>query len=460
MTWINRTNEALRRFRRGAPLLVAALALPLGACDLDSLLDVEDVDVATPESLQNPGAVPVVYAGVLSDFAVAYGGSGSTGGGSNGEGQVLLSGMLADEFIATGTFNTRIEVDRRDIPTDPNALGVAESGQIEESYQQLHDARVAAENGAELFARAELTDDPRRAQLFSLAGFAYNFFGENYCSGVPFSSVNVEGTFTYEGPSTTDETFQRAIVRYDSALAVAEAGSDEEYLARVGKARALLNLGQYAEAATVAAPVPTDFEYDIFYTVNTPLQENGVWHYAQENGRYAVADTEAGEGLPYRSANDPRVPWFDAERDPFDTTLAMEYYAQNKYEDRGADIPLATGIEARLIEAEAALAGVAAGDPLAILNDLRSQVPGLAPLTGPVTVDVLFQERAFWLWLTSHRLGDLRRLVRQYDRASETVYPSGDYFRPGLTYGNDLQLPIHQTELQNPQFAGCLNRDA
>ena len=457
MRTTDETNE-VRPLRRAAPVLALGLLLPLAGCDLDSVLAVEDVDVATPESLQDPNAVPVVYAGALSDFAVAYGGSGQTGGGSDGEGQILMSGLLGDEFIATGTFDTRIEVDRREIPVEAGD-GVTDSGQLEESYQQLHDARVAAENGTELFLRAELPDDPRRSQLFSFAGYTYNFFGENYCSGVPYSSVDIEGRFEYAGPSTTEETFELAIARYDSALAIAEPGSDAEALALVGKARAQVNLGRFDEAAATAAAVPTDFAFLINYAENTPLQENGVWHYAQENGRYGVTDTEGGEGLPYRSAMDPRVPWFVAERDPFDTTLPFPYFAQNEYPTRGADIPLATGVEARLIEAEAALRGGDEAGALAILNDLRALSDELDPLES-IATHTLFRERAYWLWLTSHRLGDMRRLVRQYGMDSDEVYPSGDYFRPGLRYGDDLQLPIHQTELQNPEFQGCLNRDA
>ena len=459
MTIPAETHAASRKPRRVVPALMLALVLPMTACDLDNLLDIDDPDVATPESLRDPAAVPVIYAGALSDFSVAFAGSGATGGGEDGEGQILVSGLLSDEFIATGTFGTRIEIDRRDILTDPGALGVSDNATLEESYQQLHDARVAAENGADLFLLAELGDDPRRSELFSLAGYTYTFFGENYCEGVPFSRATIDGRFEFEGPSTMDETFQRAIARFDSALSLAPADSDAEHLALVGKARALVDLGQLSEAAAVAAEVPTDWSYTLFFSENTPLQENGVWHYAQENGRYGVSDREGGAGLPYRSAADPRVPWIEATRPPFDNTLSFPYFAQAKYPTRGAEVELATGIEARLIEAEAAFESGPAGAALAILNDLRTRVPGLEPLEAPLTRDTLFSERAFWLWLTSHRLGDMRRLVRQYGVAPGTVYPSGDYFRSGLTYGADLQLPIHQTELQNPQFQGCLSRD-
>ena len=54
-----------------------------------------------------------------------------------------------------------------------------------------------------------------------------------------------------------------------------------------------------------------------------------------------------------------------------------------------------------------------------ILNDLRD-AQGLDPLPTPgnrdAAVDQLFSERAFWLFATGHRLGDMRRLIRQYGR--------------------------------------------
>ena len=71
----------------------------------------------------------------------------------------------------------------------------------------------------------------------------------------------------------------------------------------------------------------------------------------------------------------------------------------------------------------------------------------------------MFRERAFWLFGTGHRIGDLRRLARQYGRASETVFPTGTYFKGGL-YGTDVNIPVPFEERNNPNFHGCLNREA
>ena len=82
-----------------------------------------------------------------------------------------------------------------------------------------------------------------------------------------------------------------------------------------------------------------------------------------------------------------------------------------------------------------------------------------APATRDAQVDLLFQERGFTMFLTSHRLGDLRRLVRQYGRGQATVFPVGPYFKGGV-YSNDVNLPVPFEEKNNPEFKGCLDRNA
>ena len=75
-------------------------------------------------------------------------------------------------------------------------------------------------------------------------------------------------------------------------------------------------------------------------------------------------------------------------------------------------------------------------------------------------VNLLFAERARWLWLTAHRLGDLRRLIRQYGRPANTVFPTGPYFKINFAnYGTDVNFPVPITEKNNPNFTACLDRN-
>ena len=102
-----------------------------------------------------------------------------------------------------------------------------------------------------------------------------------------------------------------------------------------------------------------------------------------------------------------------------------------------------------------------------------SFLPGFtqpAPLVDPVDpaarVDMMFRERAFWLYLTDHRMGDLRRLVTQYGRSASAVFPGGggaqyvvDGVPKGGVFGNDVNLPIPSDELNNPKFTACIDRN-
>jgi hypothetical protein len=165
-------------------------------------------------------------------------------------------------------------------------------------------------------------------------------------------------------------------------------------------------------------------------------------------------------GLNWRSANDPRVPWINTGEVGFDGETP--YFMQQEYPDKVSATVLASGIEARLIEAESALQGGNATTAFQILNTLR-QSQGLSTLATPGTattrIDALFRERAFWLYLTAHRLGDMRRLIRQYGRTESTVFPTGEYHKSGA-YGSDVNFPVSSDERNNPNFEACIDRNA
>jgi hypothetical protein len=189
---------------------------------------------------------------------------------------------------------------------------------------------------------------------------------------------------------------------------------------------------------------------------------NGLYGTGTENF-YTVPEQEGGNGLNWRSASDPRVPLVNRSPALRGIDGATEVWQYARYQASNAPISLATGIEARLIEAEAALQANDVATWLGIHNTLRTTVPGLTPLSDPGTaggrVDLHFRERGFWLFLTGHRHGDLRRLVRQYGRGAETVFPTGAY-RDGLTYLGATNLAPGAEAGNNPNYRGCLNRDA
>lgn len=439
------------RTARGA-LPVLALAALL-ACDTDDILTAEDPDVLTPRTLNDSSALPTVLAGTIGNFQIAFSGGADLANGGH-EGQINVTGLFTDELLSSETFPDRIGVDQRTVFPGNGSMGGV--------FLDLSRARAFAEFGSTRFNEfAPGTAD--HAEVLNLAGFTYVLFAENYCSGVPFSYLQDDGSVQLGSPLTRDETLTRAIAKFDSALTFAAAEEDDEqlHLASVGKARALLDLGQYAAAAAAVAAVPLDFEYVIESSDNSARQNNGVWNYTFNTAAFSVPDVEGTNGLPFASADDPRVPSTPGGLG-FDGTT--DFTLQLKYPDRTTGAVLASGVEAQLMVAEAALAGGDAGAWLTALNAprrsaLAAPLPDLAdPGDAAARVDLTFQERALWLYLTSHRLGDLRRLVRQYGRDAEAVFPTGEHHKG--QYGTDVNLPISGTERNNPNFQQCLDRDA
>ncbi|MDQ3606552.1 MAG: hypothetical protein M3418_10280 [Gemmatimonadota bacterium] len=450
-------------------VLAAALLLPLAGCDTDGILEVEDPDVTLPAALFDPANLPALRATVVGDFAVAFGGSSATGT----PGTVHASGLLADEFWHSGTFGQNRELDRRQIAIT-NSL-------VQNMTRNLHRSRRSAMLGLASYAQNQ-PNTAAHAEMVNYEGYIYVFLAENFCSGVPFSE-EVDGRFEYGQGEPTENIFNRALASFDRALQIATAAGTgapavaQQRLAIMGRARVLMDLNRYAEAAALVRDIPTTWSYDVQYSDNTGRQNNGVWGNNHGRREIAMSSREGGNGVEFRKGTattqnttvnvDPRVPW--SFRNGAADTRSVHHF-QLKYPTQNAPIQLASGIQARLIEAEAALARGQSDAYLPILNALRGTInlPALAdPGTPAARVDQFFEERALWLYATANRLSDLRRLVRQYGRNTEAVFPTGVYFRPGLdgprqdgVYGTDVNFPITFDEQNNPQFQQCIDRNA
>lgn len=478
----------LPRRSRGAwvsAVSLAAMGMVFAACHL---LDVSNPDIVPPEGLNSTAALPTIRAGAIGDLHIAYSGSGAQGSGGTTEGVILLGGMLADELINTETFPDRILADAR--------RPQRESVTLTNVFRNVHRARRAAEVAAGKFRTysPDTTLDAGLAEMLSLAGYAYVFLAENYCSGVAVSTVNADGSFTYGDPLTTAQVLDTALNRFQQALTAALAldtvkafavgdssllksirasRTTMSSLARVGIGRVLLDMGNASAADTAVAAVATAFAYLIQHDLNTTRQQNGVFNGVRKFKRYGVPDVEGRVGLAWRSLTDPRTPSFRTPATNLGFDGSTPQWDQNRYVDEKAATPLASGLEARLIHAEAALLRGDTATYLSTLNALRSTPPSyilsgtavlaaIAPaLTSPAdsnaAVTQLFTERGRWLWLTGHRLSDLRRLERQYARPDSLVFPNGGYFKSGLQYGAATSYPIPLDEDNNPKSHGCLS---
>ena len=400
-----------------------------------SITDVRAPDVVQPSALDNRAGAETRRAGAITAFTNAL------------VIRISVTAPLTDELFST--VSTGFPADQRVLP-DPDGIY---------PYAALQQTLVNLRQAISALQRFAPTPAANIGQAYALAGYTELFLAEDLCSGVPLGSI-VDGDPVFAEPSSTDQIYARAIADFDTAIVNAADSVRILNLARVGRARALVDIGQLAAAAATVTAVPTSFTFTTEHSaaVQPNLLGNPITPVAS-NIQNTVADREGGNGLDFRSANDPRVTTRLLGKGPDGVT---DVYMPTKYTSVTSPIVVASGIEARLIEAEALLASGDAPGALAKLNALRATMPGLAPLaleaSDAARIDQLFRERAFWMFLTGHRNGDMRRLIRQYSRPRESVFPTGPY-KGGQLYGIQVTFTPSASEFNNPNYHGCLSRD-
>jgi hypothetical protein len=84
--------------------------------------------------------------------------------------------------------------------------------------------------------------------------------------------------------------------------------------------------------------------------------------------------------------------------------------------------------------------------------------------TRDAAIDLFFREKAFWTFGRGQRLGDMRRMIRQYGRAANTVFPEGNNHNTAAPYGPGVNFPIPTSEATNPNITKttdfCIDRNA
>lgn len=464
-TVANGWRRATRRVPLGS-LMLGALAL--GACDVSKSLEVRDPDIIVPADVQSAAGANGVRIGAIARLNFA-----TSGGSGSSEGLFLLGGLLTDEWINGDSFIARQEVDRRAITEQNNFLT--------DVNRMLHRARLSGQQAVPLLREFNPTGPAHEvAEMLFVQAYVENALAEHYCNGIVLSTV-VDGTEQPGSPQSYNAVYQIALAHADEGLALITGTTSGDV--RVGNAlrvlrgRILINLNRPADAAVAVAGVPTAFRYVNFHSQTT--RDNQIWAFNNVARRYNVSNVEGINGLNFATAGDPRVPVCTGG----DTTCArigvtirtrddasQPLIVQRIWPSRDSSVTLVGGIEARMIEAEAAYR---AGTPALFmqkLNQARTEggVIGLSsnlldPLTPLARENLLFRERAFWFYSTGHRLGDLRRLVRQYGRPAESVFPTGPWHKVG-NYAGDVNFPIPQAERNNPNLPAtgstCTDRSA
>lgn len=398
---------------RGVGRVVASgiVIFALTACD--SLLEVELPGQVRGADLDNPRLAEVMVRSVQGDFECAL------------SRYVEAIGEWSHDFYRVDNGSRARLNQQRSREVEIYVQDSCETNTFPQIYLPLQTARAQGEFVAGLiegFDQAELAinRDLLLARAHAYTGYAYQILGETMCE-LAFNN----------GPLVTRaETWQLAIDRFTSAITHATAvttpaadvvkADSIRYMALVGRARAHLNMGNAAGVLADASLVPIGFiryaemdaalsrRYNRVFTDNSLGQPGG----AATTVHPSYADLTVG-GVP-----DPRVTLVDFGLGTgFDRRSHMR--AQTKYNDRGADIPFATGREAQLMIAEVS-GGQTAVD---IINTLRSTVaslpwvadshPALDPFasTDPVAIaEAVWEERRRELFLHGSKLGDILRI--------------------------------------------------
>jgi len=467
--------------RCGMALLALLSAV---ACKPSSLVGVSDAPntVVDPSQIKTASSATALYNSALGSMTYTLN-SAISGGG------IIASGLLTDELQATADNSTNTTVDDARSGSTANGDGFGAN-----LYRMMHEARVQQQQARQALALyAPNTPKAWQGQLYANEAYTVLMFAEWYCSGIPLTAVPLVGPQVPTRGFTTEELYTKAIALFDSAMVVGADSAQFVNLARVGKARALLALGQFATADTVVQSVPTNF----VYTILTSPSGSFSGYLTTRVGGYRAQNHEGGSPMVWSA--DPRTGTMIITAAADSMVWAAKYFVTSSgtldptLTQVGAPARLADGLEARLIQAEAALH---AGNPswLTILDTLRATCIGTAPcapvpglnttnlpttLTDPGTsdtrLDLVMKERAMWLYMTAHREGDLRRLAHVYHRDATTLWPTGTYLNPAFpplynnppssnvsltTYGNNMVLlPDPSEQARNPLYGGCYDRN-
>jgi hypothetical protein len=347
------------------------------------------------------------------------------------------NGQLTDEIINRNGPNPFIEegqIDRRELYSDMTYIPAF-------IYSPVQRARFLAEDAVRrltVILGDTVGRDLRVARSLAYGAYNYIALGEMMCTTPIDRGV----------PKTWEEMMTAAVVKFDSAIVIANAAkayyatltpaqpnailaADSVIaFANVGAARASLNKNDKAKATTYAALVPAGFVFYAYYTDNTTAQIHRTYNrIGTGNGVGTLA------GTPFEAmAADPRVPRATTPAGRAGTPLSPSSYSSFNNTVVGANfLPttsfrIASGLEARYIAAEAAGPTPAT---LTFVNERRAaglQTP--TAVTGDALMAELRDQKSRDFYLDNHRLGDLRRYKKYY---TVDLFPKGPY--PGSTTG-------------------------
>lgn len=479
-------NQMLRaRSIAGATAIGLAVGtVAVSGCDhlKDELLKPQNPGTVDQGAVGSPAAAAALRIGALGKLKL-IGSDPSPSAGFAYSSIWVASGLMTDEFSNSDFQNSQNDIDQRTMSPDN---GASDYGNITQARGFIRDA-----------INAEKQFEPQQTmglgELYMALAFNEMTLAENFCNGIPLGSQK-QGVVDYSSPDfkplTNTEVYAIARQHIDSALTLLGTSSDDSIVyvrraALITKARILIDQdiknASAAAALVSTSAVPSSYQYLWSTSASNNSDDLGIWQFNNSVGRMTLGDsaiTISGttyrtlNAVPFASVNDPRVPVLVGKTAGLSSEDGLTpFFIQQVWKNRDDPQPMVSGIDARLIEAEAALNAGDINGMMTILNALRAAPPKIglfqptampalpAPATQADAITLFFREKAFWTFGRGQRLNDLRRLVREYGRPQDQVFPSGQHYKGG-NYGSDVNFPVPDAERVNPQFHGCIDRNA
>ncbi|MES2525179.1 MAG: hypothetical protein V4617_20985 [Gemmatimonadota bacterium] len=348
---------------------------------------------------------------------------------------IMHGSWFTGEALVSETFPTRNDFGRRDVQITNGSLST-----------DLWFPISQAAAGADLVLKLALptpTTNINYVRTSTWRGYSFITMSDYFCQGAVSSGA----------PLTRTNMLDSAVVNFTSAITrgtanATTAGIQLANVARVGRARAYLDLGRKADAIADANAVPAGFSFSFNYiddAGNRNRLGNRLWQFTLDRGSISVA--------PYfRAFDDPRVRF----KAPGAHTLSPQdanagpFFIQDKYPAFNSPIRVASKLEADYIAAEAG----STADQLLLIN-ARRVANGKAPYAGGTSAtDVLTEllvQKNLDFFLEGQRMGDYRR---NPSLIPGLPVPGATYFKPGFApIGNQTCIPLPITETDNnPNF--------
>lgn len=443
-------------------LALAGMATLLSCSFADELLKVENPSELPISEVTKTELIPVLVNSVVGDFTHMY-----------DDPFIWRGSMFTDEQVTGINWEQTARLNLRIVQYN--------EGDADLMFNRISRALRSAEDVSERLS-ALLTNpdsDIRLARTLAFAGYSYTVMGEAMCEAtVSKIDVNTGEVVFGDKILPPDSLFARALPHFQDAITIASAaGTDTAStnvlnLARVGLARAALNLGQNATAISAASAVPATFKYELLYSASTPREEN-VLYARVTGGNHALGMhphfLQGTFGDSVKQQPDPRIQhtvyWskghnaltqlykpyqglrfegYNGARQGFNSTKPVLY-------DRTTDIVLADGVEAQhhRYEAEGPTAATSAFIDTRRAAGFQSALNFAAG--DPAMMAELREQRGRDLFMGGFRLGDLRRWKKQ---GVGDFFPAGPHVNaPWGLYSTATCYPLPLEEYEgNPNI--------